>query len=161
MLFTETILIHKKLFKSLRNIFKILPQTAYSIGSILAFAAINYTIIHSPIVLFATVVLFVHELAHYFYAKANGAKVTMPVVLPLPFFAVAFVKVDNLLNKYKSEVAISGLVFGSLTISFITAFNYIFTFIPFYLLFMLFSFEIIFNLIGSDGSKYRRYRKYS
>lgn len=161
MLSTDNTPTQKKLAKSLLKIFKSVPQTAYSIGSLLGFAAINYTIIHSPVVFVATAVLLVHELAHYFYAKASGAHVTMPIVLPIPFFAIAFVKVKNLLNKHKSDVAISGLVFGSLTISFIAAFNYIYTFIPFYILGILLSFEVLFNLIGSDGSKYRRYRNFT
>lgn len=159
MMSTDNIQIQKKFSKYLRNFFTSISPTFYSIASVLAFAAINYTIIHSPIVMIATAVLFVHELAHYYYAKSAGAQVSFPIILPIPFFAIAFVKVKNLLNKYKSEVAISGLLFGSLTISFIAAFNYIFSFIPFYFLALLFSFEFLFNFIGSDGSKYRRYRK--
>jgi Zn-dependent protease len=123
----------------------------------MGFAAINYTIIHSPFVLLATFVLLVHELAHYFYAKSYGAKVNMPIILPLPFFAIAFVKVKDLLDRHKSDVAIAGLIFGSLTIFIYSLFNIFSGFISFYVLAIMFILEIVFNLIGSDGSKYRKY----
>lgn len=124
----------------------------------MAFAAINYSIIHSPFVLVAIAVLFVHELAHYFYAKSYGAQVASPIFLPLPFLAIAFVRVKNLLDRHKSDVAISGLIFGSLTLFIFLLFNYYFSFIPNIILIIMLAAEIIFNLVGFDGSKYRHYR---
>lgn len=104
-------------------------------------------------------VLLVHELAHYFYAKSYNADVRPPIFLPLPLMAVAFVKAKNLLDQYKPQVAISGMIFGSLTIFIYTLFNYFFTFIPYYVLGLMFAFELLFNIIGFDGSKYRRYTR--
>lgn len=123
--------------------------------SLAAFAAINYTIVHSPIVLVAIFVLLVHELAHYFYAKSFGAKVKLPIILPLPFIAIAFVKVKNLLQDHKSHVAISGMVFGSLTLLLISLFNYYTRNISYLFLSLMLVFELFFNIIGSDGAKYR------
>jgi len=124
----------------------------------MAFAAINYTLIHSPFVLIAVAILFVHELAHYFYAKAYGAEVSPPIFIPFPLIAVAFVRVKNLLDKHKSHVAISGLAFGSFTAFLFLLFNYYFSFISNIALIAILFAEIVFNLIGFDGSKYRRYR---
>lgn len=124
----------------------------------MAFAAINYTVIHSPLVLLATFGLLVHELAHYFYAKAYGAKVNLPIFLPLPFIAVAFVKVKDLKLQHKPIVAISGMVFAALTYLFVSIFNYYHNFYYFYIPFLFIFFELLFNIIGSDGMKYRSAR---
>jgi hypothetical protein len=149
----------RKFRNTLTSLFKKTPQSAYSIGSILGFAAINYTIIHSPFVLLAVFVLLVHELAHYFYAKSFGAKANLPIILPLPFIAIGFVKVKHLLDQFKSDVAIAGLIFGSLTIFLFSLLNIFTYFISFYILAIMLFFEIFFNLIGSDGSKYRKYSR--
>lgn len=125
----------------------------------MAFAAINYTIIHSPFILLAVAVLFVHELAHYFYAKSFGAKVKPPIFIPLPFIAVAFVKVKDLLDQHKPDVALSGMIFGALTIFIYSLFNYYHNFLNYYVLILMIVFELLFNIIGFDGSKYRRYKK--
>jgi hypothetical protein len=122
---------------------------------LIAFAAINYTIIHSPIVLLLTFVLLVHELAHYYYAKSSGAQVTPPIFLPLPFIAVAMVKIKNLSNDHKAHVALAGPFFAILTLLFFISFNLIFYIFPFYMLFIFILFEFVFNFIGSDGAKYR------
>lgn len=139
--------------------FRSVPQTAYFVASLAAFAAINYTIIHSPIVLIATFLLMVHELAHYYYAKSFGANPTKPIVLPLPFIAIAYVRVKDLLDIHKPHVAISGMIFGSLFIFILSLFNYFIHIIPFYMLFIMFILELVFNIFGLDGSKYRRYKK--
>lgn len=121
----------------------------------MAFAAINYTVIHSPLVLVATLGLLVHELAHYFYAKSYGAKVTLPIFLPFPFVAVAFVKIKDLHLQHKPFVAISGMIFASLMYLFVSIFNYYHNFYYFYIPFLFIIFELFLNIIGSDGMKYR------
>lgn len=125
----------------------------------MAFAAINYTVIHSPFVILGVFVLFVHELAHYFYAKAYGAEVKPPIILPLPFIAIAFVKVKNLLDQHKPDVAIAGMIFGALTVFIFSLLNFYTYSVPYIVLLLMFIFEILFNVIGFDGSKYRRYKK--
>jgi hypothetical protein len=148
----------KKLSKeTIKNI----PQPFYSFASLVALAAINYTIIQSPFVILGIFSLIVHELAHYFYARSFGAKVNFPIFIPIPFIAISFVKVKNLLDQYKSTVAISGLIFGSFTIFLFSLFNFYFYLIPFYIILFMFFGEIIFNIIGTDGSKYRRYKNYN
>lgn len=121
----------------------------------MGFAAINYTIMHSPIVLLATLGILVHELAHYFYAKAFKAEVTLPIFLPLPFIAIAFVKVKQLKDKHKPHVALSGMIFAALMYSFMFAFNIYHSFYSFYIPLLFIFFELLFNIIGSDGSKFR------
>lgn len=123
--------------------------------SLSAFAAVNYTIVHSPIVLLLTLTLLVHELAHYYYGKSANADVSPPIFLPLPFIAVAMVKIKNLSQNHKAHVALAGPVFGSITLLFFIAFNLLFNIFPFYLLFIVLFLEVFFNFIGSDGSKYR------
>jgi hypothetical protein len=152
-------LILKKLKKFFRLISDKTPHTVYTICSLMAFAAINYTIIHSPFVLLVVAVLFVHELAHYFYAKSYSADVRPPIFIPLPFIAIAFVRVKNLLDEHKADVAISGMIFGALTILLFGLFNYYFNFISNIILAFMLAAELIFNIIGFDGAKYRRYRK--
>ena len=134
---------------------KNIREISFTIGSLLAFAAINYTVIHSPIVLLATLGLLVYELAHYFYARVFGAKASLPIFLPLPFIAVAFVKIKDLKTKYKPDVAISGMIFASLTYLFSFIFNFYHSFYSFYIPILFILFELLFNTIGSDGMKFR------
>lgn len=143
--------------QKLKSIFiiKNIPKSFLTIGSLLGFAAINYTIIHSPIVLLATFGLLIHELAHYFYAKSFGAKPSLPFFLPLPFVAIAFVKIKNLKTKYKPDVAISGMIFASLMYFFSFIFNIYHSFYSFYIPLFFILFELLFNIIGSDGAKFR------
>jgi hypothetical protein len=140
-----------------RNIFKYkkINKSFYTVGSLLGFAAINYTLIYSPIVLLATLGLLVHELAHYFYAKAFNAKASLPIFLPLPFIAIAFVKIKDLKTKYKPDVAIAGMTFASLMYLFTFIFNFYHSFYSLYIPLLFIAFELLFNIIGSDGSKFR------
>lgn len=132
------------------------PSSFYTLSSILAFAAINYTIIHSPVVLLLTIVILVHELAHYFYAKSFGADASPPIFLPIPFLSIAFVKIKNLKDIYKPIVASVGTLFGVLTLLYIAGFNYIYSLYSFNLIYLFILFHIIFNFFGSDGAKFRK-----
>lgn len=147
-------------FQRLNSIFnyKKIPKSFYTLGSLLGFAAINYTVIHSPIVLLATLGLLVHELAHYFYAKAYKAKVSLPIFLPLPFIAIAFVKIKELHLSHKPFVAIAGMIFASLMYLFTFIFNYYHSFYSICIPLMFITFELLFNIIGSDGMKFRSSR---
>jgi hypothetical protein len=138
--------------------YKRIHKSFYTIASLMAFAAINYTMIHSPVVLLATLGLLVHELAHYFYAKSYKAKVSFPIFLPLPFIAIAFVKIKDLKTKYKPHVAIAGMTFASLMYLFTFAFNYYHSFFSIYIPLLFILFELFFNIIGSDGAKFRSAR---
>ena len=159
MIFSKNIQILRDLKKSFRGALNSVPYGTYTVLSLMAFAAINYTVIHSPFVLLGVFVLFVHELAHYFYAKSYGAEVKPPIILPLPFIAIAFVKVKHLLDQHKPDVAIAGMVFGALTVFIFSLLNYYTKTVSFIILLLMFLFEILFNVIGFDGAKYRRYKK--
>jgi Zn-dependent protease len=125
---------------------KIKPKTAQlflTIGSAAGLAAINYTIVHNPIVLVFVMSLFLHEFGHYLTARKYGAKVDLPYFIPLFPFNIGITRIRNLHAKYVPAVFI---MFNSI-------YN-IFSFIP---LFLILAFEIIFNYFGSDGKKYRKY----
>lgn len=139
----------------MRNKLKKIPAIFWTIGSLSALAAINYSIIHSPFVFFAILVLFTHELAHYYTAKKHGAHPTLPIFIPLPFIAIAFTKIKGLSNKSKMKVAISGPLVGFSTAVLLILFNIIFNFTSYVPLFILALGEVLFNIIGTDGSKYR------
>jgi len=127
----------------------------YSIASFAALAAINYTVVHNPLVFLFLTVLLTHELGHYFFAKKYTDQVSLPIFIPIPFFAIAFTKVKGLTNFAKKRVSLAGPLVGSLTaILFIFA-NIIFRFTSYIPLFVLLFGEIVFNWLGTDGSKYR------
>lgn len=132
---------------------------AFSFSSIVALAAINYTIIHSPIVFAAIFVLLAHELGHYIWAKRYTKNVDFPIFLPLPILLVGFTRVKNLSDIQKSEVALAGPIFGSIAAFLLIIFNFIFRLFSPALLLALFISEIVFNYFGMDGMKYRKYRK--
>ena len=52
-------------------------------GTVLASAAINYTIVHSPVVFIMIAALLVHEFGHFTVAKLKGADPDLPFLIPL------------------------------------------------------------------------------
>ena len=62
---------------------KKLKSFTVSLCTIGALAAINYTLIHNPLVFVFTMMLLVHELGHYFIAKLAKADVSYPFFIPL------------------------------------------------------------------------------
>lgn len=127
-----------------------------SIGTALALAAINYTLMHSPYVLLMTFVLFIHELGHYLVAKKAKADVNYPIFLPIPFIGIAFTKVKNLSEKHKPIVALAGILFSSIFIILLIAFNILNPILSYSILFTFLFAEVFFNYFGIDGSKYRK-----
>lgn len=127
----------------------------YSVVSFAALAAVNYTIIHNPIIFVFLLVLLSHELGHYFFAKRYTKDVSLPFFLPIPFVAIAFTKIKNLTLKAKKKVALAGPLVGVITSILIILFNSVFNIFPYPPLFFLLFGEIIFNWFGSDGAKYR------
>lgn len=144
----------------MRNkLFKKTPKLFYTIASLGALAAINYTLIPTPFVFLALGVLLVHELAHYFTAKRLGAEVSLPIFIPLPFIAIAFTKAKGLSSRSKMKVALSGPVTGFIAAVLFIIFNFIFQIVPSLSLVILAIGEILFNFIGTDGKKYRSAKK--
>ncbi len=126
-----------------------------SFCSLLALAAINYTVIHSPYVFLMTFVLFIHELGHYFVAKKHKAFVKYPIFLPIPFIGIGITKVKNIPLDKKATVAMAGVLFSLSFILALIVHNIIFNLFSFYFLFTILFTETFFNYIGVDGSKYR------
>ena len=139
--------------------FKRVPKVLVTVGSLAAMAAINYTLIQSPFVFIAIIVLLSHELAHYFMAKKSGAEVKLPIFLPLPFIAVAITKAKGLSNRSKMKVALSGPIVGFITALLLIVVNFIFNIVSPIPLVALAAGEIVFNFIGNDGKKYRSSKK--
>jgi hypothetical protein len=127
-----------------------------------AFAAINYSILHNPLIFAITLVLIAHELGHYFATYANGAQADIPYIIPLPFIGIGVTRIKNfkkLSAKARRTILLSGPttgVFTALMIFLYLLLNPVIT--PFALLFVAIM-EIIFNYFGSDGKKYRKITK--
>lgn len=130
--------------------------------SLAGLAAVNYTLVHSPIVFLAIAVLFVHEFAHYFTAKRYTKDVTLPFFIPIPFLLIAFTKSSNLTHDQRSKVAIAGPIAGFLVALVFYFANLFFRLFSSKTIALIAFFEIFNNLIiGSDGRKYRKYKKLS
>lgn len=140
--------------------FKIKRNTAQillTLGSTAGLAAINYTIIHNPIVFVFIMSLFVHEFGHYFIARKRGANPDLPYFIPLFPFNIGVTRIKNLLPKDIPAVSIAGMFFASLFIIFFIMFNSIYRIFSFMPLFIMLALELVFNYFGSDGKKYRKY----
>ena len=142
-----------------KKLLKKIPSSAFTLASVSALAAINYSIIHDTFVFIAILVLFAHELGHYFIAKKDGANPTLPIFLPLPFLAIAFTRVKGLSPLSKKRVSLSGPIFGAITAFILLLLNFIFSYTSNILLIFLLIAEIIFNYVGNDGKKYRQAKK--
>ena len=142
-----------------KKLFKKLPSSFYTIASLSALAAINYSIINNTFVFWAILVLLAHELGHYFISKKEGASPSLPIFLPLPFIAIGITRIKNLSLKSKKKVSFSGPAFGFLTAFILFLLNIVFSFTSSFLLASLMLGEIVFNYIGTDGKKYRHAKK--
>ncbi len=134
-------------------------RPAISIMSFIALSAVNYTIVHNPIVLLFSFVLLVHELGHYLMAKYFQLDAKLPIFIPFILFSVGITQIYNLPDEYKSAIAIAGPLLASLVISILILFNIIYKLFSTKLLFLLLTTEIIFNYLGSDGKKYRKFKQ--
>jgi len=141
--------------KKIKLIFRKVPKITWTIFTASAVAAVNYSIIHSSFVFFAMLVLFTHEIAHYFMAKKLGSNPSFPLFIPLPLFAIAFTRVPGLSNESQIKVALSGPLVGFLTAFVLFLLNIIFNFTTTIGLAVLAIGELFFNFMGTDGAKYR------
>lgn len=141
------------------SLFKKIPNVVYTFVSLVAVAAINYSIVHNSFVFIALFVLLVHELGHYFTAKRHRGNPSLPIFIPIPFLAIALTKVSKLDTKGIKETAFYGPFAGAVATVLIILINTILNFISNYYLFGLLFGEIVFNFFGSDGSKYRKAKK--
>lgn len=142
-----------------KKLIKNSPRPIVSFFTLVAAAAINYQLIHSPIVFVATFVLFIHELGHYFVAKYKKADVKFPYFIPLPFLIIGVTQILNLAEKDIPAVSLAGPLLGFITALLFVLINLIHNYTStLSLLFIAFS-EAIFNFFGSDGAKYRKYNR--
>lgn len=127
-----------------------------------AFAAINYTIVHSPIVLIIPVVLMAHELGHYFAAIFNDAEPDVPYIIPFPFWGIGITRVKNLKKldpSVRRSIILYGPITGLFSLILILLLSFTFSFIAPILVLTVALFEILFNYFGSDGKNYRQAKK--
>lgn len=126
------------------------------IGTILGSAALNYSIVHNPLVFVMIMALFIHELGHYFVARYKGADPDLPFFLPLFPFIIGLTRIKDLDFQHAPAVLLAGPAFAVLFILLFIFFNYFYRIFSTISLFMIMLFEIVFNYFGSDGRKYRR-----
>lgn len=143
----------------MKNILKKIPYGMYSFASIVAVAAINYTLIHNGIIFIFLLVLLAHELGHFFAAKKHNGNPKFPLFIPFPFFLIAMTKVSKMNPEGIQATAFYGPFAGFVTASLILLSNSIFKFVSSTPLIILAISEIIFNFFGSDGSKYRNAKR--
>ena len=141
------------------NIFKKIPKVFYTIASLVATAAINYTIVHNGFILIVTLVLLAHELGHYFAAKIHGAKVSLPFFIPFPFLIIAITRITGLDAKGIKDTAFYGPFTGLVTTLIILALNSILNIFSPIPLMILAASEVVLNYFGSDGKKYRKAKR--
>lgn len=140
---------------------KQIKRLALSVMSFAAMSAINYTIIHNPIVLVLSFTLLIHELGHYYMAKYYNADVSTPIFISLILFSIGITKTSNLADEHKSSVAIAGPVLASMFLSLLILFNFINKLFSTKLLFLILAGEVVLNYFGSDGRRYRKYKPFS
>lgn len=133
-------------------------QLFFTFSTLVATAAINYTIIHSPIILIFVLSIFVHEFGHYFVSKLKGADPDYPYFIPLFPLTIGVTRIKNLKDENKSAVAIAGVLFSSIFLLSILSFNFFFNIFSTFSILLMLAFELVFNYFGSDGQKYRKYK---
>jgi Zn-dependent protease len=132
-------------------------QLLLTLGTTAGLAAVNYTIIHNPIVFVFVMSLFIHEFGHYFVARKHGANPDLPYFIPLFPFNIGVTRIRNLMPKDIPAVSIAGPMFASIFLMLFIMFNSLYRIFSFMPLFIMLALEIIFNYFGSDGKKYRKY----
>jgi len=130
-------------------------EALISLATIVAVAAVNYTIIHNPIVFVMTFILFLHELGHYLAAERHGIKSVLPFFIPLPFFPLGITLTDPSFGKARKDISISGALSAALSLILLIVFNFKYKIFSMFVLFSALLGEIVFNYIGIDGQRYR------
>ena len=143
---------------SLRNRSKNFKQTAVMLGTLMGSAAINYTIVHNPLVFVMIMALFVHELGHYFVARKRKANPDLPFFIPLFPFLIGITRIKDAQDSDAPAILLAGASFASLFFIVFIMFNYFYRLFSFTPLFLMLSFEILFNYFGFDGRKYRYFK---
>lgn len=128
------------------------------IASAFGVAAINYTIFHNSFVYFALLVLFCHELGHYFAARINNIYSDLPYFIPFPIISLGITHIPNMSNlpsSLRKKILAYGPITGFMVSVYFLFLSFIFPFIPTSIFLFLSISEFLFNYFGSDGKKYR------
>ncbi len=125
------------------------------LSSLVAVAALNYTLIHNPFVFVMTFILLVHELGHYLAAKRYGVEKNLPFFIPLPFFSIGVTFTQDTSEESRKAISIAGAFTASLSLLMLIFFNFYYKVFSMYLLLSALFGEIFFNYIGIDGQRYR------
>lgn len=129
-------------------------------ASMVAVAAINYSLTHSPLVIVYVLVLLAHELGHYFVAKMHNGDPSLPIFIPAPFFVIALTKMANVMTPEGiKNTSFYGPFTGFLVTLLLLLLNLVYHFTSNFIFAFLLLGEIIFNFFGSDGKKYRKASK--
>lgn len=136
-----------------------MKQILYTCVSLVAVAAINYSIFHSSTILIALFTVLIHELGHYFAAKANNVETETPIFLPIPFLLVGLTKIfetdsSKIDKKVKQKILFHG-PFTSVLFLILLLLTAIILQTNISIIVTLLITEIVFNYFGSDGKKYR------
>jgi len=135
-----------------------LLQFFFTLSTIVALAQINYTIFHSPYIIVFALMLLVHEFGHYFVSRLYGADPDLPYFIPLPLISIGITRIRNLDPKYISQVSMAGMLYSSMFLILLIMFNLITPFFSTLYLFSMLLLELLFNITGSDGKRYRKYK---
>jgi len=106
-------------------------------------------------------VLMIHEMAHYLTALRLGMEVDLPVFVPLiiAVFGFTHMKFGNDLSKLR-KVALAGPIAGMAAATILAVLAYVYAMMPmFWACLWLLAFQIWGALLGSDGRKYRAFRR--
>lgn len=106
-------------------------------------------------------VLMVHEMAHYLTALRLGMEVDLPVFIPLiiAVFGFTHMKFGTDLSKLR-KVALAGPIAGGVVAVVLAAVAYIYAMMPmFWACLWLLAFQVFGATFGSDGRKYRFFRR--
>ena len=139
-----------------KNNYKSQVKLIYSILTAIAIAELNYIMFDAPLAILMTMILIIHEIGHYIYAKASTANPSYPLFIPIPFFLIGITHIINIPDNYLPIISLAGIFFSTLYLSFVFLFNLL---IPFYnpiVLIISIIISIVFNLFGKDGKTYRK-----
>jgi len=141
---------------------KKLIQALFTIATLSATAAINYSLFHTPFIFVVLTVLLAHELGHYFIARMHNGDPDLPYFIPFPIVAIGVTRIKRmkfLSFNSKKKISLYGPLVG--LISSIILFLLSLILFPIYsipLLMLCFT-EVLFNYFGVDGKKYRSYSR--
>lgn len=109
-------------------------------------------------------VLMIHEMAHYLTAIKLGMEADLPIFIPLIFavFGFTHMKLHEVDFSKLRKVALAGPIAGALTAIVLAVVAYLYAMMPmFWACLWLLAFQIWGALLGSDGRKYRAFRRAS